>query len=178
MSNLLLLLFTIRRVFFLQVLDNIQNRFLQEVDLGISEALLEHNLAPLSTRRDIAMLGLIHRVVLGVAPAQFNIFFGPERRPAFPRSLRRPDLRHNRQLHDPMDGTHSNAIQRSCLALIYPYNLLPQCTVDLESVSTFQRHLQHAVKHACRSGVNNWEALFTTGAKRLSVTSFHALFSS
>ena len=49
----------------LETVDRVQRRFL--VDIGVDEtsALLEFNLAPLGLRRDIAMLGLIHRTVLG-----------------------------------------------------------------------------------------------------------------
>ena len=47
----------------LEDLDRVQRRFLREVGLSPEEALLEYNLAPLQTRRDIAMLGLIHRTV-------------------------------------------------------------------------------------------------------------------
>ena len=36
------------------------------------------NLAPLAVRRDIAMLGLIHRAMLGRGPAQFREFFQPD----------------------------------------------------------------------------------------------------
>ena len=46
-------------------------------DIGIDEitALVTFHLAPLATRRDIAMLGLIHRTILGKGPSQFNAFF-------------------------------------------------------------------------------------------------------
>ena len=40
--------------------ERVQARLLREVGLSKEEALLEYHLAPLHTRRDIAMLGLIH----------------------------------------------------------------------------------------------------------------------
>ena len=43
----------------LDVLDGVQRRFLSFVRLSPSEAFLSHNLAPLSLRRSIAMLGFI-----------------------------------------------------------------------------------------------------------------------
>ena len=38
-------------------------------------ALHEFNLAPLESRRDMAMLGLIHRTLLGQGPPQFQQWF-------------------------------------------------------------------------------------------------------
>lgn len=48
----------------LQVIDRIQRRFLNEVHVSEKDALLKWRLAPLRCRRDIAMLGLLHRVAL------------------------------------------------------------------------------------------------------------------
>ena len=35
---------------------------------------MKYSLAPLLARRDIAMLGLIHRTVLGFGPKQFKLY--------------------------------------------------------------------------------------------------------
>ena len=59
-------------------LDRQQRRFLRELDISEEEALLTHNLAPLNSRRDIAMLGVIHRTVLGMGPPHFQRFSGCE----------------------------------------------------------------------------------------------------
>ena len=40
-------------------------------------ALLNFNLAPLATRRDIGMLGVIHRTALGKGPSQLKQHFKP-----------------------------------------------------------------------------------------------------
>ncbi len=47
------------------------------INLGISDfdALMTFNLAPLSIRRDIAALGIIHRAMLGLGPKHFHQFF-------------------------------------------------------------------------------------------------------
>ena len=45
--------------------DKIQKHFLASVGLTELEALCNFRLAPLSSRRDMALLGLIHRTVLG-----------------------------------------------------------------------------------------------------------------
>ena len=49
----------------LQHVDRVQDSFLQEIDIDDVTAFSVFNLAPLQLRRDIAMLGLIHRTVLG-----------------------------------------------------------------------------------------------------------------
>ena len=49
-------------------IDAVQRRFLRECGLSDEEALLHVNLAPLETRREIAMLVLIHHSVLGGGP--------------------------------------------------------------------------------------------------------------
>ena len=59
----------------LHCVDNLQEHFLRELGVSSREALLLHNLAPLSSRRDIAMLGLIEKSVLGHAHPDFSTFF-------------------------------------------------------------------------------------------------------
>ena len=58
--------------FFLHAVDKVQDNFLNEIGLTPETALLQYNLSPLRTRRDIAMLGLIFRVAKGLAPLQFE----------------------------------------------------------------------------------------------------------
>ena len=56
----------------LSPLDKLQNNFLAELGVSCQDALMHFNLAPLQCRRDIAMLGLVHRCVLGKLPAHFK----------------------------------------------------------------------------------------------------------
>ena len=56
-------------------IDRMQTRFLKELDVSPEQALVEFHLAPLSTRRDIAMLGMVHRAALGKGPSQLHQFF-------------------------------------------------------------------------------------------------------
>ena len=44
----------------LQKVDHVQESFFEDIGIDAINALLYFNLAPLSLRRDIAMLGLIH----------------------------------------------------------------------------------------------------------------------
>ena len=64
-------------------IDRIQDRLLVRCRLIALEAFSRFNLAPLPTRRDIAMLGILHKVVLGVAPPGISSIF-PKGPIAFP----------------------------------------------------------------------------------------------
>ena len=59
----------------LQQRGDIQKNFLRQISIDERTSLLEFNLAPLRTRRDIAMLGLVHRTVLGKGPVHFKEIF-------------------------------------------------------------------------------------------------------
>ena len=128
-------------------LDAVQNRFLRDVGVDDVTALVHFHLAPLSTRRDIAMLGLIHRTVRGKGPSQFTDFF-------------RRDPQHSAKLIDPRASSRSPLIKRSALGLVAVYNLLPHNVVCAKSVSAFQRGLQELIKSFAVTGHPMWsEAL-------------------
>ena len=54
--------------------------FLRKVGISEIDAIVNFKLAPLASRRDIAMLGVIHRAVLGEGPPQLRELFKPDRR--------------------------------------------------------------------------------------------------
>ena len=54
----------------LHPLDRVQDRLCRELGLLPAEALVKYKLAPLKCRRDMALLGLLHRIVLKDAPPQ------------------------------------------------------------------------------------------------------------
>jgi hypothetical protein len=162
--------------FFLLQVDRVQTLFLEEVSISAKQALLEFNLAPLSTRRDIAMLGLLFRIVRGSAPPEFAALIKRADQPAFPRSLRNPARQHGLQLHDPVDGTHSCMMERSILGLIYSFNMLPPAIVHTTNVSAFQHRLQNAVKTAAKRDMLGWEDVLRNGIKKMTVLTFQELF--
>ena len=144
----------------LQPLDDIQGRLLKDLGISVTDALLHFNLAPLQSRRDMAMLGLIHRTVLGKGPEHFKDFF----RLATATSDLRTRLgqrRHNRQLIDPRNARFSGQLRRSALGLIMIYNLLPQEVVEAKTVSLFQKLLQGMLKDLASSSVEGWPSLFS-----------------
>ena len=59
----------------LEALDHVQDKLLVAVGASQVEALLAFNLAPLAARRDMALLGLIHRKILDRGPSHFKDLF-------------------------------------------------------------------------------------------------------
>ena len=101
----------------LEELDRVQRRFLKAAGLTEEEALQEHNLAPLQTRRDVAMLGVIHRTVLKRGAPQFQNWFFFDTRPKHSYPTRLRTGLHSKQLYDYTDATQSELLRRAGLGL-------------------------------------------------------------
>ena len=162
--------------FMLWPIDRAQDTLLTELGLPPEEALARFNLAPLTARRDISMLGLLHRIVLGKAPLQFSKHVCKATRPNFPRDLRAPDKRHSKQLHDPIDGTNLPIVQRSVLGLVYTYNALPQHVVDAKTVCCFQRRLQWCLLRLTTAGASDWQTFLRNGVRSMPIERFQSQF--
>ena len=142
-------------------LDKVQKRFLREVGLTAELALRNYGLAPLSTRRDIALLGLIHRTVLDEGVPHFAKWFFPCVRRRHLYRTRLADSKHSRQLHDWIDGEHSELLRRSPLGLPRVYNCLPQSVVDAKTVCNFQEKLKELVQKAADREESDWNLLLS-----------------
>ena len=59
----------------LTALEHVQDKLLEAAGMNSVDALNACNLAPLSSRRDMALLGLIHRTALVGGPGHFRTFF-------------------------------------------------------------------------------------------------------
>ena len=130
-------------------LDNVQSQFLKDAGVSEIDALVEFHLAPLKTRRDIAMLGVIHRTVLGKGPRHFKEFFQLAPRVA--------GQRHRFQLVDiRLSGSVNSLLKRSSLGLIAIYNLLPEWVLEAKCVKHFQKNLQELVKERATAGCEDW----------------------
>ena len=129
-------------------LDAVQSHFLRDIGVDEVNALVHFHLAPLSSRRDMAMLGLIHRTVLGKGPQQFKEFF-------------KCDVRHPAKLIDPRKESKSPLIKRSALGLVAVYNMLPPKVVALKSVSAFQKELQNIIIAYAVSGYPQWSQVLS-----------------
>ena len=126
--------------------DAVQERFLRTIGVTEEDALHHFRLAPLPVHRDIAMLGLVHRCVLGRGPAIFRAFFCVDTAPTPARCPRR----HGRHLCDPCGLRWPDYALRSALGAARLYNLLPDFVVAASSVSLFQRRLQELVRARAR----------------------------
>ena len=125
------------------------------------DALLHHNFAPPILRRDIAMLGLLHKVTLRTChPDLLNLFPLSTATP-HTHATRLSTQRHSKQLHDRCDGSHSELTARSLFGLVTVYNLLPQHLVDAPTVRNFQTLLTNAAKQQCLGNANNWTTLYS-----------------
>jgi len=131
----------------LRRLDAVQTRFLKDIGVDEVDALVHFHLAPLGTRRDIAMLGLIHRTALGKGPTQFADYFKKE---------------HSAMtLHDPRKDSTAPLIKRSALGLVAIYNMLPISIRSAKSVSAFQKGLQEVVCSYATTGLPQWPEVFS-----------------
>ena len=136
-------------------LDAFQQKFLRELGISEEDALFNFNLAPLSSRRDIAMLGLIHRCVLNKGPEHFNTFFAASTQQR--RNTRSASARHGKQLSDIRNRRFLEIERRSALGLIWVYNRLPEEIVRHDNVKDFQRSLQSLLKDILLSGCDDWK---------------------
>ena len=105
----------------------------------------------------MALLGLVHRTVLGLGPPHFTRWFFAAPDTGYRYQTRLRTGRHTRQLYDYLQGDQTELLRRSVLGLPRVYNSLPQETVDQQTVSGFQRKLQELVKSKLQQGDENWE---------------------
>ena len=161
--------------------DRVQRRFLREMEISEVDALIRFRLAPLPSRRDMAMLGALHKVTLNTAPDQLKALF-PARgfvvEPFLRRRLRGWRPLHNKQLHTPASFLSTEVMKRSLFGLARCYNFLPQELVAKHNVKLFQRSLQWGLRRHAESGAHNWQTLFSEGWKSLPRTAFDRVFCS
>ena len=158
-------------------IDRVQRRFLHEIGLSEIQALLWYKLAPLPARRDISMLGLLHRVSHGLAAEPLaNLFVHHHAR--HHTQTRGVAARHNRQMVEYMDsGGHTEVIRRSCFGLVTVWNMLPVAAAEAKTTSACQRQLQHClIQHAQLHPNAHWPHFFQQAARVMPVHAFQRLF--
>ena len=124
-------------------LDRVLSNLLRQVGIDDVEALFEFRLAPLTCRRDIAMLGIIHRTLSGEGPPVFREHFRLS-----DSTFRRSDRlqRHRRQIVTQFEGNELAVFKRSMFGLTRIYNMLPESIVERDTVHGFQGALQDLLK--------------------------------
>ncbi len=166
----------------LERVDRVQRRLLRELDLTDLEALRDYKLAPLSSRRDMAMLGALHKLSLGTAPPQLALLLparGVVHEPAQRQRLRFWRPLHDKQLSTPCGFRSSDLMKRSLFGLALSYNTLPQAAVDCRTVKLFQKKLQLSLlcyaEHRAAQG-KSWERLYSVHWRELPRTKLDELF--
>ena len=140
-------------------LNGVQGSFLAEPGLSSEEALLQFNLAPLESHRDIAMLGIIHRCALGKGPDHFRAFFKFANTPR--RSNRAESRMHSKQLVDIRDRSFLEIERRRVFGLMWVYNRLLEDIISEDEIQVFQRHLNIFLKWWILSGRDDWKNIFS-----------------
>ena len=147
----------------LERINRIQRQFLAEVGISEEDALLHFGLAPLQTRRDIAMLGFLHRAALRKGPVHFHGMF------PFAEERRVPArfARHALQLKDIVGPKYLEITCRSAFGLVSTYNALPRELVDnAGTVPLFQKKLQDMVKDRASRRQSGWQSSLGPPARR------------
>ena len=144
--------------YLLDRLDACQRHFLHEIDMTEADAFLKYNFGTPSLRRDIGILGLLHKRVLGKAHPVFQDL-----------------LPFHREDHGASTGSHSKQLygrqleikfqvqlhHRSIFSMVHIYNRLSQNTVNSNSVSAFQSQLTRIERERCMRGDPDWMKSFS-----------------
>ena len=155
--------------------DRVQRRFLRELGITEEEALATWNLAPLPCRRAIAMLGLLYRIAMGLAPKPLRDLFPRDERVRQGPWTKGTRRRHSIQfLEQTTLGGHTDVFKRSCFGLITVWNMIPSEVVFSGSVRKFQKGLQDALRK--RATETTDFAGFFTEAMRMTVPVFQGYF--
>ena len=135
-----------------------QQHFLDELGITSSEAFLEYNFAPPILRRNIGILGLIHKRVLGIAHPAFSQLM-PWHHDIF--GERGPGT-HDKQLYNHFMEVHFQyqLYQRSIFSMVGVYNNLSQACVYQRDIKSFQRSLTHIARVRCAAGQDGWMKTF------------------
>ena len=146
----------------LALLDAVQDKVISAAGITKWDALHTANLAPLGVRRDIAMLGVIHRSVLGRGPVQFREIFKADlnarRDGRGAHGLQLLPLPHHASDFILPGSAPAQYIENSAYGLIRVYNMLPASVVEASStVSNFQSALQDLVKYRASQSFSDWE---------------------
>ena len=114
------------------------------------------DLALLRMRRDMAVLGTIHRALLGVGPDHFRTFFRYV--PGSNNTLRN---RHSKQIVSHRCGKFLDLLAHSMLGAADVYNLLPEYMVEAASTTEFQHRLQEMAVAAANEGMHDWKNIYS-----------------
>ena len=142
----------------LDKIGQVQNSFLSKLQISEQEAFINFNFAPTILRRNIGVLGLLHKRVLGLCHPSFEKLL-----PWYDQRFNVPrGVGHTKQLygHSIEVNFNSALFNRSVFAMVDIYNNLPQDVVDIENVSLFQKRLTAIAKERCNGNRIDWQWSF------------------
>ena len=145
----------------LEKVDQVQRSFVHKLGLTEQEAFLNFNFAPSSLRRNIAVLGLLHKRVLGQCHPTFERLL-----PYAEQSIDFRTFAHSKQLYGHrLEATHHRSLfSKSIFKMVDIYNNLPQHVVDVDKVTKFQHLLTEKARVRCRQGMPFWWQSFSARA--------------
>ena len=112
----------------LESLDSLQTCFLRDIGLPVEDAFLNFHMAPLKLRRDIGVLGLLHKIQLGEAHPDFSRLL-VTKVGSFIANTRHGHRRHSRQFEEVAGNSFlfHPLIIWSCSNLQHPARACHQC---------------------------------------------------
>ena len=136
----------------LSKLDRLQTSFLRDIHLTVEVAFMDYNFAPACLRRDIGLLGFLHKRVLGLCHPALLQFLPMDTRSGW----------HDRPLKafDDLSIQFHHLFHRSLFGMIHVYNRLPQYIVEMSSVRLFQKELTNIARQRCSNGIPDWPLNF------------------
>ena len=97
------------------------------------------------------MLGLLHKIILGLAHPAFSILF--------PRDPVPPAFFDDKDFYDRGCDIifNRNLFNRSLFGLVTVYNSLPQIIVDFKTIADFQSALTNLTRYRCAQKKDGWK---------------------
>ena len=137
----------------MEALERLQRWFLRELHCNEEYAFVHFNFAPPVLRRDIGLLGLLHKRVLGLAHPAYDRLF------PFHHEYWNG---HSKQIYSHTAECTFQWVMfnRSIFGLASIYNKLPQWLVDTDTIKDFQRTLTRIAKDRCQGGDDAWKLSF------------------
>ena len=135
--------------------DRLLSSFLRDIHLIEEVAFLDYNLAPLSLRRDIGVLGFLHKRVFGHCHPALCDFL--------PFDVRHSTW-HDKQLQSNLESVIAfhPMYHRSLWGAILIYNRLFQALFDSATVKDFQKQLTQIARSRCMQSAPDWQQSFSS----------------
>ena len=129
----------------------------------------------------MAILGFLHRVVLGLTSIQicnlFPLAATTETRDQVSPRVRGIGQKHNKQFAAKINARSFELIKRGIFSMIQCYNAMPQHIADEPTISAFQHSLHLGSMARVKSeDRENWQHIFRDGRKYASLLRFQVFF--